>query len=341
MAAAIVVDIAHGLSAAHAAGVVHRDLKPANVFVHEEADGSALVKVVDFGVSKVLDAGEISATTTGFAIGSPGYMSPEQARGDRDIDHRSDLWSLGVLLFELVTGEMPFVGATVFEVVANILHGEIPRLRDRIAVDDRLDALVECCLQRDREQRPSSASEVVRRLESVAAVSYSHVVSSVSAAPAVTTADELAITEPSDPLRAPLADDAAATLTAGALSTGVGQTRRGRSGARGRWGLLFAIGGAGLLAAAAVVSLNVMEGTPAVERAQVGMFSAAWNEIPAPSSSAAPPAPSASAAEPPSTLPPRPPPAARWRRPTPAPAKQPPSQPPKPPSGLALPASPD
>lgn len=163
--ALIVSDIARGLGAAHAAGVVHRDLKPANVFLHQDPDLGTVVKVVDFGVSKVL-GGSDTATMTGMAIGSPAYMAPEQARGDRGIDHRTDLWALGVVAFELCAGTRPFRGDSPYDVVAEILKGDIPRLADVVpGVDPALDTLVASCLVRDRDRRLSTTTQVLQLLE--------------------------------------------------------------------------------------------------------------------------------------------------------------------------------
>lgn len=164
VAASMLCDTARGLAAAHAQGVVHRDLKPANIFLHTDGEYGLVVKVVDFGVSKV--ASEQSATMTGTAVGSPAYMSPEQARGEKTLDHRSDIWALGVILFQLITGQLPFQGESAFDVVAEILKGPIPRLSSLMPeVDPRLDELVARCLSRDRDKRPASAAEFISLLE--------------------------------------------------------------------------------------------------------------------------------------------------------------------------------
>lgn len=161
----IAADVARALVAAHTAGIVHRDLKPANVFLHIDTDGTETVKVVDFGVSKVLASTEASASVTGLAIGSPAYMSPEQARGDRNVDHRSDLWALGVLLFEMLTGRRPFSGETAYDTVAEILKGHIPSVSEsHPGIPPELDRIVAQCLTRDRDARPASAGEILKQL---------------------------------------------------------------------------------------------------------------------------------------------------------------------------------
>src|ERR1700722_8979557 len=119
---AVALGIAHALHAAHGAGIVHRDLKPANVYLHRGPGTDVeVVKVLDFGVSKMLASHERGVTVTGALVGSPAYMSPEQARAPREIDPRADLWSVGVLLFEMIAGQRPFTSRTVLGVLARIL----------------------------------------------------------------------------------------------------------------------------------------------------------------------------------------------------------------------------
>jgi serine/threonine-protein kinase len=167
-AAAVGAEVAAALAAAHASGVVHRDLKPANVFLHEDAGHGRVVKVLDFGVSKLLVPESPSSTATGSPIGTPAYMSPEQAEGRRDVDQRTDLWSLGVMLFEMVAGRLPFDGSTAFAVVGEVLHAPIPRLASRAKdVDPRLDAIVARCLERNPARRFASARELGAELEAL------------------------------------------------------------------------------------------------------------------------------------------------------------------------------
>src|SRR5690606_35451746 len=111
--AKIVTHVSRALTKAHHAGIVHRDLKPENVFlVWDDEDAADIAKVVDFGIAKFTDrsVGISSSTRTGSVLGTPYYMSPEQARGLRTVDYRSDLWSLGVIAFRCVVGRLPFEG---------------------------------------------------------------------------------------------------------------------------------------------------------------------------------------------------------------------------------------
>ncbi|MFT3767219.1 MAG: protein kinase [Minicystis sp.] len=222
-AVAVALDVARALGAAHEAGIVHRDLKPANVFLAQ--GGEARVKVLDFGVSKILTSFDMSVTTDGALVGSPAYMSPEQARALPEIDPRADLWAIGVLLFEMLTGTRPFAASTVVGVVTEILAGPIPTLAEALpGVDPRLDAAVRRCLTRDVEQRMASAATLVDMLTPVlaslraASGPRSRVV--VEEMPTVVeepSADDPASTMPKAP-RAPV-DDSAQTIARPAAPT--------------------------------------------------------------------------------------------------------------------------
>src|SRR5215831_16737755 len=107
----IILQAIEGLAEAHAHGIVHRDLKPDNLFLHKRNDGGTTVKVLDFGISKVKVTG--ISTRTGDIMGSPAYMAPEQMESTRSVDHRADIWSLGVVLYQLVVGQAPFRGDTL------------------------------------------------------------------------------------------------------------------------------------------------------------------------------------------------------------------------------------
>ncbi len=130
-AAGIALELARGLGALHARGVVHRDLKPANVILHREDDGSVVAKIIDLGIGKVGAAAADPAlfatlTATGQVLGTPEYMSHEQALGERDVDARTDVWALGVVLYEMVAGRRPFAGANVNAVLAAIRKSSPP-----------------------------------------------------------------------------------------------------------------------------------------------------------------------------------------------------------------------
>jgi eukaryotic-like serine/threonine-protein kinase len=125
----IISQVARGLSKAHEAGIVHRDLKPENIFLTEE-DDSEVAKLLDFGIAKLaafaLSEGFADHTQAGSLLGTPAYMSPEQARGLADIDHRSDLWSLGVITYQCLTGRLPFESPTLGDLFAQIMFDPIP-----------------------------------------------------------------------------------------------------------------------------------------------------------------------------------------------------------------------
>jgi serine/threonine protein kinase len=162
-AISIALDIARALRAAHAADIIHRDLKPANIYLHRGADSEGEeVKVLDFGVSKILSVGDMAFTVTGALVGSPAYMSPEQARASKEIDPRADIWSLGVLLFEMLTGRRPFPSASPMGVIAEILSEPIPLVSTFVpGLDPRIVDAVSRCMTRDVDQRLQSAADFI------------------------------------------------------------------------------------------------------------------------------------------------------------------------------------
>ncbi|MGK4006751.1 protein kinase [Sorangium sp. So ce1036] len=166
VAASIGRDVARGISAVHALHIVHRDLKPANIFLHREPDvEEPVVKVLDFGVAKNLAVNDGVRTATGGAVGSPLYMSPEQVRADPNVDHRADIWALGVVLFEMLTGMRPFQG-DARAVFMGILTGEIPKVSRYLRrVDPGLVELVARCMARHPDERIGSAAEVAELLD--------------------------------------------------------------------------------------------------------------------------------------------------------------------------------
>jgi eukaryotic-like serine/threonine-protein kinase len=181
-AAEYVLQACEGLAEAHRAGIVHRDLKPANLFLTKATDGTPLVKVLDFGISKLVnrpdDAGPSeNLTQTQSMIGSPHYMSPEQLKSAKDVDARTDIWSLGGVLFKLLTNEPAFDGASTPELCVAILVGEPRDLRAlRPDVPEDLVGVVLKCLHKDPRQRYATVSELAQAL---AAFAPPHAASSV------------------------------------------------------------------------------------------------------------------------------------------------------------------
>ena len=163
----LVARVARSLAPAHARGVIHRDLKPSNLFLPER--DLTRVRILDFGVVR-LSSETRAGTRSGLLIGTPGYMSPEQARGDRDIDARVDVFALGCVLFELLSGHPAFRGEHVMALLAKILLEEPPRLRDeRGDLPESLDALVGQLMAKDRALRPVDGAAVADALDAILA----------------------------------------------------------------------------------------------------------------------------------------------------------------------------
>jgi serine/threonine-protein kinase len=156
------------LAEAHAAGVVHRDLKPGNLFLARRADGSRRVKVLDFGISKSLTGSSVedmSLTKTAALIGSPLYMAPEQMRSAKDVDTRADIWSLGAMLYEMLTGQSPYTGESIPQLCAALLHDDPISLRQhRPEIPEGLEQVVLRCLMKDRNQRFPTVYDLGRAL---------------------------------------------------------------------------------------------------------------------------------------------------------------------------------
>lgn len=161
-----IVQAAAALAEAHAAGIVHRDVKPSNLFRTVRPDGSFCTKVLDFGISKVADPLSPQAITeTGHVLGTPLYMSPEQVRSPREIDARTDVWSLGVVLYEMLAGAPPFQSDTMGQLFARILESEPPPLAARRpGVPSALAEIVHRCLEKDRDRRVASMRDLAELL---------------------------------------------------------------------------------------------------------------------------------------------------------------------------------
>jgi serine/threonine-protein kinase len=162
-AVGFVLQACEAVAEAHSLGIVHRDLKPANLFLARRRDGSTCIKVLDFGISKVVDreSGDGAVTRTKAVIGSPSYMSPEHMLSARDVDGRADIWALGVVLYEMLAGRVPFRGDTLPETCALVLQASPEPIRNsRSDVPGELEAVVARCLQKDRAHRFASVAEL-------------------------------------------------------------------------------------------------------------------------------------------------------------------------------------
>ena len=174
-ALAITIQACRGLEKAHESGVIHRDIKPANLFLDQREGEVVTVKVLDFGVAKIKEedvrqsSSGYDITKTGTMLGSPLYMSPEQARGLRDIDHRSDLWSVGVVLYRMLAGRAPFQDAeSLGDLIVSICSAQTPPLQDFAPwVPRDIAAIVHACLVADRSRRFASARDMIEALLSV------------------------------------------------------------------------------------------------------------------------------------------------------------------------------
>ncbi len=161
------IQVCRALVAAHATGVIHRDLKPDNIFVTSLPDQPLHVKVLDFGLAKLVDESvETQLTQSGFIVGTPQYMAPEQADGSH-IDHRADLYSLGVVLFELLSGRPPFEGENMAKLLRSIISDPVPPLPS--SLPPGLRALVESMLAKEPAARPADATKVLHSLEQAVA----------------------------------------------------------------------------------------------------------------------------------------------------------------------------
>lgn len=204
-AVAITKQLCKGLQAAHDKGTVHRDLKPDNVFLIPGQQGDVeRVKILDFGISKLSTLTEDEGLTRdGLLVGTPHYMAPEHAEGSQHVDHRSDLWSVGVILYVMLTGELPFPGDNYNAILANVLFKEPPPLRE-MAPDTplALEAIVDKALARKPAERYQAATELLADLDRLPSTSREQTAPSQAPALSVAGSDPQA----SDTLSEPAAD---------------------------------------------------------------------------------------------------------------------------------------
>jgi eukaryotic-like serine/threonine-protein kinase len=255
-----------GLGEVHSAGIVHRDLKPANLFLAKRSDGSVRVKLLDFGISKVSalpgGASDGGMTSTQALMGSPLYMAPEQMRSSKAVDARADIWSMGVILYEMLGGRSPFNGDTLPEVCARILAEPPDPLREvRPDVPPALEAVVMRCLDKDVTRRFQDVVALAQALAPfgqpdarVAADRIGRVMRGTLGISAGPRSESVATTTVNPDPRREAAQTAAAFGPAASQSTTRGGLRRS--------GALPLVAGGAVLLAAGIVAIVATRGSP-------------------------------------------------------------------------------
>jgi hypothetical protein len=248
------------IAEAHSIGIIHRDLKPANLFVARLPGGVHSVKVLDFGISKLTgmsaSGARASDTKTSTMMGSPLYMSPEQMQSSKDVDTRADLWALGVILYELLTGASPYVADSMPELILKIVSNPPDPLRIRRPdVPEALEAALFRCLEKDRKRRYQTVGELAGALAPFGSRKSRHSVERITQ---VMTAAGMSASAPALPPMSIPPVSAVGAATSGAFGASVpGPKRSGASI------VIAAVAvGVGALAVGAIVAMGVLGGTP-------------------------------------------------------------------------------
>ncbi len=218
--ASILLPVVSAVGTAHARGIVHRDLKPENIFLAEDDEGRTEVKVLDFGIAKLANIDgdalmQSQLTGTGSLLGTPCYSSPEQLFGEREIDHRADIWAIGVLLYECLSGQLPVYGENLGQVLKIITTGDIVPLEKIVpGLPDDIVRLAGRMLSRPREDRPSDMREVLDVLKRYSTLSVRAFGAARSHPPSQDIAERSSETRPRTPVHA---QDGPTLLAASAL----------------------------------------------------------------------------------------------------------------------------
>jgi serine/threonine-protein kinase len=180
-AADYLLQACEAIAEAHALGIVHRDLKPANLFRIIRSDGTPSIKVLDFGISKVTTGADAAMTQTTSMMGSPYYMSPEQMTSAKSVDERTDIWALGIILHELLSGKVPYQGETIPEICVQVLQNPPPRLSlVRPEAPEDLERIIDKALAKNRDHRYLSVAEFAADISAYATSASSHSVERIS-----------------------------------------------------------------------------------------------------------------------------------------------------------------
>ncbi len=282
----VLTHLVRGLKLAHERGIVHRDLKPSNVFVARVGDDD-VVKILDFGIAKHTASDVDDATQTGAVVGSPHYMSPEQTLGD-PVDHRSDLWSLGVVLFQMLTMRRPFEGHTVGKIVAGVCSAPPPRAAElgaerSLELPAQFDAFFERALHKSRERRFQDADELLEGFSALAegaalpAPRSPRPTSQLGRETDTVDLDPEEVTTPVPPARVGAHDD---------TSPGLGVDTRSTPRPRARWRVAALLVGVGAIAFGLVrARRDVSLPSVTVESGPVGPAAVAPQGAPRPSAS--------------------------------------------------------
>jgi serine/threonine-protein kinase len=308
-AAEFVLQACEAVAEAHALGIVHRDLKPSNLFVTRRPDGTSTVKVLDFGISKTSsDAASMGMTATSSVMGSPLYMSPEQMQSSKDVDARSDIWAIGIILYELLTGDSPFQADTMPKLVLGIMSSAPPPLRNkRPDAPKGLEQVILKCLEKDRGKRFQSVAEFAQALYEFAPrrsrISVERIKGVLREAGISGTGLALA----------PSSEGLSESPPSGGTGASWGRTATDATSPGARKFIFMGLGAAAILAVILVVVLQTRPSGPdpasSATSASPGTATAATVEAPAPSGTAAGPEHAEPAVEPtpPSPVAPAPP----------------------------------